>query len=80
MLLTITRASIKRVVITSSTVSVNAPPSTPTVFSEVDWNEVAPANVEKLGREADNLEKYSASKTLAEKGKFTSLSLKNDTP
>jgi nucleoside-diphosphate-sugar epimerase len=37
------------------------------VFSEKDWNEQAPAVVEKEGRAAAPMQKYRASKVLAER-------------
>jgi hypothetical protein len=40
------------------------------VFSEKDWNEQAWQEVEEKGRAADVMQKYRASKTLAEKGKI----------
>lgn len=65
--------SVRRIVVTSSTVAVNTFPSSPEVYDETNWNETATANVEKLGRDANNMEKYCASKTLAEKGIETPL-------
>lgn len=44
------------------------PPPKPTIFSENDWNEIAPKLVEEQGSKAAPLTVYRASKTLAEKG------------
>jgi hypothetical protein len=41
--------------------------SEPTTFSETDWNEQAPAEIERLGRDASPWQKYRASKSLAER-------------
>ncbi|KAJ3573252.1 hypothetical protein NP233_g2547 [Leucocoprinus birnbaumii] len=58
---------VKRIVVTSSTASVMAPPTKPTVFSENDWNTDSIKEVEEKGFEAPNMSKYRMSKTLAEK-------------
>ncbi|KAK7472032.1 hypothetical protein VKT23_000143 [Stygiomarasmius scandens] len=58
---------VKRVVITSSTASIVRVVTSPTMFSEKDWNEPAIQEVEEKGRAAPNAIKYRASKTLAEK-------------
>ena len=58
----------KRVVVTSSSAAVLHISSEPKVFSEKDWNEQAPAEVAEHGRAADVMQKYRASKTLAERG------------
>ena len=60
----------KRVVVTSSTTAVNDPPAKPTVFNAEDWNEGALSNVRKLGHGSKGIDKYSASKMLAEKGRL----------
>ena len=44
------------------------PPSEPTVFSELDWNEDAIKDVQALGNKASPMSIYCASKSLAEKG------------
>ncbi|THU98022.1 D-lactaldehyde dehydrogenase [Dendrothele bispora CBS 962.96] len=59
--------SVKRIVITSSTASIVRVTTSPTTFSENDWNEPAIKEVEEKGRNASNPAKYRASKTLAEK-------------
>ncbi|KAK7471936.1 hypothetical protein VKT23_000042 [Stygiomarasmius scandens] len=59
--------NVKRVVVTSSTAAVRRMVTTPTVFSEVDWNDPAVKDVEEKGRAAAAPMKYLASKTLAEK-------------
>jgi hypothetical protein len=38
----------------------------PTTFRETDWNDQAPAEVQRLGRAAPAMQKYRASKALAE--------------
>lgn len=53
---------------TSSCAAVLQVTTTPKVYSEKDWNEQAPAEVEEKGRAADPMQKYRASKTLAERG------------
>ncbi|KAK7472035.1 hypothetical protein VKT23_000146 [Stygiomarasmius scandens] len=59
--------NVKRVVITSSTAAVLRVVTSPTVFSEKDWNDQAIQEVEEKGRAVLNAVKYRASKTLAEK-------------
>jgi nucleoside-diphosphate-sugar epimerase len=41
--------------------------SEPTTFNETDWNDQAPAEIERLGRDASAWQKYRASKSLAER-------------
>jgi len=59
--------SVKRVVVTSSVASVMVPCEPGTVFTEKDWNTYSPGVVEKEGVSAPNMEKYRASKVLAER-------------
>lgn len=59
--------SVKRVVYTSTCGAVRESLTTPKQFSEADWNERAVAEVRTRGREAGQLEKYQASKVLAER-------------
>jgi len=59
--------SIKRIVITSSTAAVLHPNVGPKIYTEADWNEGSIKTVEALGVEAPQMEKYRASKALAEK-------------
>ncbi|KAI0646157.1 NAD-P-binding protein [Trametes meyenii] len=64
------RATVKRVIITSSTASVITPPlvdAEPRVFDERDWNEYSLEHVRERGRAANGLDKYCASKVLAER-------------
>jgi nucleoside-diphosphate-sugar epimerase len=63
-----TSSSIKRIVVTSSTVSIGLSPRAESQRTEEDWNEPALKEVRELGKDASGLAKYSASKTLAEKG------------
>jgi hypothetical protein len=56
------------VIITSSCAAVLHVADKPIVFSEKDWNEQAWKDVEENGRKAHPMQKYRASKTLAEKG------------
>ncbi|KAK7047142.1 hypothetical protein VNI00_006807 [Paramarasmius palmivorus] len=58
---------VKRVVVTSSCASVMHNSPEPKVFSEEDWNDQSIQDVEEKGRNAANITKYRASKTLAEK-------------
>ncbi|KAG1802497.1 hypothetical protein EV424DRAFT_1435252 [Suillus variegatus] len=60
--------SVKRIVITSSGAAVLRDTTTPSTFSELNWNEQCLEIVREKGREAPNMMKYRASKTLAEKG------------
>lgn len=60
--------TIKRIVILSSTAAVSNTPNPGKIYTEEDWNNAAVEAVEKRGKEASGGEKYSASKTLAEKG------------
>ncbi|KAJ7162509.1 NAD-P-binding protein [Mycena filopes] len=59
--------SVKRVVVTSSSVAVMEVQEEPRIFNELDWNEQAARDVAKMGREAPPTTKYLASKTLAER-------------
>ncbi|KAJ7079901.1 hypothetical protein C8R44DRAFT_824555 [Mycena epipterygia] len=59
--------SVKRIVITSSTAAVLQVEPEPKIFSELDWNQQAPREVEEMGRAASAITKYRASKTLAER-------------
>ncbi|KAI0674147.1 NAD-P-binding protein [Trametes maxima] len=64
------RATVKRVIITSSCASVLTPPqpgSAPRVFQETDWNDWSLAHVREVGRAASGMDKYRASKVLAER-------------
>jgi len=63
------RASVKRVVVTSSCAAILQTSPDPQTFSEKDWNEKAVKEVKELGSGATSAAKYQASKTLAEKGK-----------
>jgi len=59
---------VKRVVITSSTAAVIDPNAKlPNTFSEKDWNIGSGERIKEKGREATQLDKYRASKALAEK-------------
>jgi nucleoside-diphosphate-sugar epimerase len=59
---------VKRVVITSSCASILEVHPEPTTFSEKDWNDQSWRIVQEKGREAENIDKYRASKILSEKG------------
>ncbi|EEB95218.1 hypothetical protein MPER_05847, partial [Moniliophthora perniciosa FA553] len=68
--------SVQRLVCTSSCVAVIDPtPTTVVSVSESNWNEKSVKLCEELERNADGFAKYSASKTLAEKGTFPSVAL-----
>ena len=62
-------ASIKRIVVTSSTTAVGLTLRAERQYTEEEWNEPALKEVRELGKEASGRAKYSASKTLAEKGR-----------
>jgi len=64
--------SVKRIVITSSGAAILRDSPTPSTFSELDWNEQCLEIVKEKGRDAPNMMKYRASKTLAEKGMVSS--------
>lgn len=64
---------VNRVVFTSSTATIFAPVTKPTVLNESNWNTVTLEEVERLGRAATSHQKYRASKILAEKGKKNKL-------
>lgn len=66
--------TIKRIVILSSTAAVSTARDPGKVFTEEDWNDAAVNAVEKYGKGATGAEKYSASKTLAEKAAWDWLS------
>jgi hypothetical protein len=55
-------------VITSSTAAVTSVPSKPPIHTEAEWNEGAVNEVEEKGKDANEVQKYRASKTLAEQG------------
>ncbi|KAJ8581220.1 NAD(P)-binding protein [Rhizopogon salebrosus TDB-379] len=59
--------SVKRIAVTSSDAAILSDIPTPSTFSELDWNEQCLEIVREKGREAPNMMKYRASKTLAEK-------------
>lgn len=59
--------TIKRIVIVSSTAAISNAPDPSKVYTEENWNDAAVYAVEKNGKRATGREKYSASKTLAEK-------------
>ncbi|KAI0635004.1 NAD-P-binding protein [Trametes polyzona] len=65
------RATVKRVVFTSSCAAIVTPPESldakPRVFDENDWNDAAVKEVQEKGRDAFPLNKYRASKVLAER-------------
>jgi nucleoside-diphosphate-sugar epimerase len=63
-----TRSSVKRIVVTSSTVAVSLAPRPGRQYTEEEWNEPAVKAVRELGKDAHGLAKYSASKVLAERG------------
>lgn len=62
------RSHIKRIVVTSSTSSVLLSPEAGRRYTEEDWNELAVGEVREKGKDASGIAKYSASKTLAERG------------
>ncbi|KAI0827009.1 D-lactaldehyde dehydrogenase [Trametes gibbosa] len=64
------RATVKRVVITSSVAAIAnplAPGEAPRMLNEEDWNQVSVKEVEAKGRAAPSMHKYRASKVLAER-------------
>ncbi|KAI0349758.1 NAD-P-binding protein [Trametes cingulata] len=64
------RSTVKRVIITSSCAAVMTPPQAgvaPRVYDENDWNEWSVQHVREKGRDAIPLDKYRASKVLAER-------------
>lgn len=60
-------SDVKRVVLTSSTAAIETMVSKPTVFTEDDWNDQSPQEVEEKGVETSATHVYRASKTLAER-------------
>lgn len=63
------RDRVKRIVITSSVAAIYHPVKEPTfTFDETYWADEYVELVKERGKEAEPLIKYSASKTLAEKG------------
>ncbi|KZT23515.1 D-lactaldehyde dehydrogenase [Neolentinus lepideus HHB14362 ss-1] len=61
------KTNVKRIVVTSSTAAVMEVLTSPRKFSEIDWNQQALKEVEEKGRDALLMDKYRASKILAEK-------------
>jgi hypothetical protein len=62
------RNKLKRIIMTSTTGTIFAPVTQPTVRDETDWNSAAVEEVERLGRGAIPIYKYMTSKVLAERG------------
>ncbi|GAA6018687.1 hypothetical protein JCM11491_001261 [Sporobolomyces phaffii] len=60
-------SGIKRVVITSSFAAIVNPYDPVYTFTEKDWNEFSPKQVEEKGKDVDPSQAYRASKTLAER-------------
>jgi len=60
-------SSIKRIVVTASTVAVGLTLRAERQYTEEEWNEPALKEVRELGKEAPGIAKYAASKTLAER-------------
>ncbi|TFK38826.1 D-lactaldehyde dehydrogenase [Crucibulum laeve] len=60
-------SSIQRIIYTSSTGAVLRPTSDPLVFNENDWNDAALEEVKEKGDSAGWVQKYQASKVLAER-------------
>ncbi|KAF9457365.1 hypothetical protein BDZ94DRAFT_1273374 [Collybia nuda] len=58
---------VKRIVVTSSCAAVLTISKEPRIFTEENWNEQATKEIEEKGRNAMNISKYRASKTLAER-------------
>ncbi|KAF8987069.1 D-lactaldehyde dehydrogenase [Cyathus striatus] len=58
--------NIKRVIYTSTIGAVMRKVAEPTLLSEKDWNDESIKEVEELGKDASVIEKYMASKTIAE--------------
>ncbi len=59
--------TVKRVILTSSGTAIASPTAEPRTVDESDWNDTAVREVREKGREASQIEKYRASKTLAER-------------
>ncbi|KAI0696058.1 NAD(P)-binding protein [Cerioporus squamosus] len=59
--------NVKRVILTSSGTAIASPSAEPRIVNENDWNDAAVREVHEKGREASQIEKYRASKTLAER-------------
>jgi hypothetical protein len=53
--------------LTSSIVAIMSDCPDPTTFTETNWNDQAPIEVDRLGRAASLMQKYSTSKVLAER-------------
>lgn len=60
-------SSVRRIVITSSSATIVSQSTVPQVYNENSWNDAAVQEVQEKGREATQMVKYRASKTLAEK-------------
>lgn len=64
--------SVKRVVVLSSTAAIQTVGlDHPKVFTEADWNEAAIKEIETKGKDANPVDAYMASKTLAERAAWT---------
>ncbi|KAG8939389.1 methylglyoxal reductase (NADPH-dependent) gre2 [Tulasnella sp. 419] len=74
-------SDIKRVIFTSSIISVFQPflpHEGPYTYTEKDWNEVAPKEVEEKGAAASPVDKYGAQKTLSERAAWDWLKANED--
>ncbi|KAF8526820.1 hypothetical protein JB92DRAFT_3108057 [Gautieria morchelliformis] len=60
-------SSVQRVVVTSSVAAILRPVEHQTTLSEKDWNEFSAQEAKIKGKDATNIHKYRASKTLAER-------------
>ncbi|KAI0674143.1 NAD-P-binding protein [Trametes maxima] len=63
--------SVKRVVLLSSCAAIAGPGTEPRVVDETCWNDEAVQNVHAKGKKALGMDKYRASKTLAERAAWT---------
>ncbi|KAF8308509.1 NAD-binding protein [Clavulina sp. PMI_390] len=70
--------TVKRIVITSSTVAILEPHPAPYTYTEADWNESSPRAVDELGAKASAVDKYMASKSLAERAAWSFISEHKD--
>lgn len=63
--------SVQRIIFTSSCATIlEIHPGPPRTFTELDWNKQAVEEVDRLGKDALPVNKYRASKTLAEQGMY----------
>jgi len=71
------KGAVRRVVVTSSVAAILSTVTEPTVFTEADWNDESPKEIEEHGAKASAVHKYRASKSLAERAAWNFVASKD---